>query len=125
MALGAASRRPALDLEAIVVEQAARIALLEARVGQLEQAGRSRDAADAALRQQLPSSTRGLPFRSADLLQRAPLDEALAEALVAADVVNVADVGVWLRDHAGVENGVAIVRLRKRRWQVRHVMCAG
>jgi hypothetical protein len=100
-----------------------RLRELEQRVEVLERAGRSRDAADARLRQHLAASTRGLSFRAVDLLRHAQGDEALAAALLGADVVTTGDLGCWLRDHNGLDDGVAIVRLRNRRWQVQHVIC--
>jgi hypothetical protein len=96
---------------------------LAQRVAALEAIGRSRDAADAVLRRQLVDSTRGLPFGAADLLRHAHVDEALRRALLGADVVTTSDVGCWLRDHRGVDDGVSVVRGRNRRWQVRHVTC--
>jgi hypothetical protein len=102
----------------------ARVAQLEARVALLERAGHPRDRADAALRRQLAASTRGLAFRAADLLRHGHVDEALARALAEADLVTSADVGCWLRDRAGLQDGIAIVRLRGRHWQVRHMTCA-
>jgi hypothetical protein len=102
----------------------ARLSALEQRVAMLERAGRSRDAADATLRQLLAASTRGLAFTAADLLRHTAVDDALATALLGADVVTTGDIGCWLRDHVGLDDGVAIMRLRNRRWQVQHVICA-
>ena len=110
-------------LLALVRELAEGQRSLEQRIAALEAIGRSRDAADAGLRRQLADSTRGLPFRAADLLRHANVDEALRRALLGADVVTTVDVGCWLRDHRGVDDGVAVVRVRNRRWQVRHVTC--
>jgi len=111
--------------EALLRELAEGQRALEQRIAALEAIGRSRDAADAVLRRQLADSTRGLAFRAADLLRHARVDEALAAALRHADVTTTADIGCWLRGRGGIEDGMAVVRLRGRRWQVRHIMCSG
>lgn len=116
----AAPARPPVETNAI----AALLRALEQRVAALEAIGRSRDAADAVLRRQLADSTGGLPFGAADLLRHATVDEALRRALLGADVVTNVAAGCWLRDHAGLDAGVAVVRLRNRRWRVQHITCA-
>ena len=75
-----------------------------------------RDAADAALRQQLALSTEGLPGKATDMLQAREVDPDLT--LEDATIASTAELGAWLRDHSGAKNGIAIVRLRGERWQV-------
>jgi hypothetical protein len=97
------------------------IEALTARVEQLE-AARPRDAADAALREQLATSTRGLWFKSAELAQHAGYEEseALAQALLDADCADVGSIGAWLRSNKGTRAGVTIERNRRRCWRARY-----
>ncbi len=87
----------------------------------LEQPGASRDAADAALRRVLARSTGGRVFTSSDLLRHSHVDVDLAAALLGADLQTSRDVGTWLRDRSGTQDGIVIARGRNRRWHVRHV----
>ena len=111
----AAQRRSA----AFEDEARSQIADLLRRVQALE-AVKPRDAADAALRQALALSTEGLAFVAADIFRRAQqLDPDLRRALADATIASTAELGAWLRDHAGVRDGIAIVRLRRHRhWRV-------
>lgn len=99
----------------------ARMTALEETVALLQRSRPNRDQADADLRRLLPGSTRQLPFKVHQLLRHAAVDEYLKRALVAADVDSPASLGVWLRDRAGTQDGVALVRLPGRRWQALHI----
>ncbi len=113
------ARRGVLDGDVL-----ARLDAIERRLAVLEQPGASRDAADAALRRVLARSTGGRVFTSSDLLRHSHVDADLAAALEAADLTTTRDLGAWLRDRAGAEDGIVIARGRNRRWHVRHVTCA-
>jgi hypothetical protein len=101
---------------AFLAEREARIAAearLVARIAVLE-AVRPRDAADAALRQQLPASTRAYSFTSRELLQHATEDADLAGALRQCCLQGEREIGCWLRAHRGSRDGVTIARHGKR-----------
>lgn len=121
MSTGSAARITAL--EATVAALALEVGSLRATVAALTAMRPDRDQADTDLRRLLPASTQGLPFTSEELLRHARVDGALQSALQAADIDSTASLGTWLRGRAGVQHGVAIVRLqgRGRRWQARHV----
>ena len=89
----------------------ARFAAVEARLSALESSARpNRDQADADLRQVLPRSTRGLRFRTSELMAHARVDADLRRALVAADLTTAAAIGTWLRDSKRTLDGVTITR---------------
>lgn len=100
-----------------------RLEALELRVHALEAGRRPRDAEDAALRRLLAERTRGLAFRSGELLAHARAEDPILAAALAAATIDTEDqAGAWLRDHVGTRDGITIRRLRRRRgWQVVHV----
>jgi hypothetical protein len=92
-----------------------RFEVLEARVQQLE-AARPRDEEDAELRQALARSTKGRLFKASSLLQHTMVDSELKQAIEAACLSTVGEVGCWLRAAAGEREGVQIERVG-RRWR--------
>ena len=98
-------------------ETQAMVAALTARVAALETTARAnRDEADAAVRQVLPRSTRGLKFRTKELMAHATVDAELRRALVAADLTTAPAIGTWLRDSKRTLDGVTITR-EGRSWR--------
>lgn len=91
------------------------IAALKQRVAQLE--ATRRDDADGDLRRVIASSTFGLPFRASKLFAHRTVDLDLQKALEDVGLQTVAEVGCWLRNSAGVCDGIRIVRLRGRFWR--------
>ena len=65
----------------------------------------------------VPASTKALPFKAGDLLKHTAEDGELRRALIAAAILNTAEMGAWLRDHQGTHDGVTITRLPRRQWQ--------
>lgn len=104
-------------------ELRARVVALEPLVGVVEALKQRVEALEAAsliadedkiLRQELRAIA-GKPFRSAHLAEFAEQHHPrLAEALKAARLSDTDAIGTWLRDSAGVRDGVAIIR--KGRW---------
>jgi hypothetical protein len=101
-------------LEALVAAQ-------DAIIAALQQAGASRDDADRALRRTLLVSTEARRFPVTQLIRHAKVDDRLRLALENASLQTPDEIGAWLRDHRGVEDGIAIIRQRRRQWQVVHV----
>ena len=117
----------ALDVDEIsvlrqqVATQAAALAAIGERLARLEAAPRRSGAgADRRLRKQLADSTEGLAFKVSDLSDRLSLDPALTRALDAA-MIDVRQLGHWLRDHAGLSDGISVRRGSGRRWVVEQI----
>lgn len=95
-------------LEALVAELRQRVLALEASP--------PRDQEDARLRRVLASSTHRVPFKACDVLEHRQYNEDLDKALQGALIQTAAELGCWLRDAAGVRDGISIVKLRRRHW---------
>jgi hypothetical protein len=129
MTTTATMRRARVDLADAFREVVARLGALEAqhrevvaRLGLLEARPRraANGAADLALLHAIAEAAEGHTFTASELLARAGVDAALADALVANTPETL---GCWLRGRAHQSlDGLRVVRVG-RRWRVEVVEC--
>lgn len=115
------SSTPVETSEDVIAALRLEVADLRRRMDAWERRGGPRDAEDRTLLHRIAESTRGATFIAKDLFQHAKrADPALLEALEAATVGNVGELGCWLRRHVGIHGDLHVTR-KGRVWRVHMV----